>query len=119
MRVKPKRWSAFRSAFTYSANMDLVGITGDFTGGFVQVNAVAQEVNPTAGNWAALQILVDGVLQGALRIIWQATGQSNVQVSLSHTVLVPQGRHRVSVQLSSSNGAAWLANGAYLDVTES
>ena len=119
MRTKSSRWASSRGAFTFTPSMELVGITADFAGGFVRVDAIAQEVNPTATNWAALQVMVDGVSQGPARIVWQGTGQGNVQVSLNHSVRVPPGRHRVSVLLTSSNATAWSGNGGYIEVTES
>jgi hypothetical protein len=118
MRTKSGRWSFTRGPLTYSANMEAAGITADFAGGFVHVDAIVLEANPTAGNWVMLQAMVDGVAQGPTRTIWQATGQNNVQISLGHSVRVPPGRHHVGVQLSSSNATAWAANGAFIEVTE-
>jgi hypothetical protein len=119
MRAKsPIRLSTSRGVFTFTPAMELCGVTGDFIGGFVQVNAFALECNPGAGAWISLQAMVDGVIQGPSRLIWQATGQNNVQVGIGHTARVPPGRHRVSVQLTSSNASAWSSNGGYIEVLE-
>jgi hypothetical protein len=98
--------------------MEVAGITGDFAGGFVHVDGIVLEANPGASNWIALIVLVDGVPNGPSRTIWQATGQSNMQAALGHSVRVPPGRHHVGLQLTSSNAAAWSANGGYIEVTE-
>lgn len=118
MRTKSGRWTSGRGVFTFSVGMELAGITGDFSGGFSTVNATAMEVNPGSSHWISLQVHVDGVIQGPARIIWQATGQSNVQVSLNHSVRVPPGRHRVGVILGSSSSAAWNGNGGAIEVVE-
>lgn len=118
MRTKSARYTSQRAPFTYSTNMEVAGITGDFAGGFVSIAAFVMEVNPGASNWVALQATVDGVPQGPSRTIWQATGQSNMQASINHSVRVPPGRHHIGIILSSSNGGTWGGNGSYIEVTE-
>jgi hypothetical protein len=76
------------------------------------------EVNPGASNWVSLQATVDGLVQGPSRILWQATGQSNIQAALNHSIRVPPGRHHIGIVLSSSNGGTWGGNGSYIEVTE-
>jgi hypothetical protein len=118
VRTKSGRWTNARGPFTYSTNMELAGITADFAGGFVYIDAVALEVNPGSSNWVSLQATVDGVPQGQGRIIWQAAGQSNVQVGVTHSIRVPHGRHHIGAILSSSNGGVWGGNGGFIEVTE-
>jgi hypothetical protein len=102
MRTKAHRYSASVASATFTAGTPVIGVTGDFDGGFVQANVMVGGLNlGAAGQWMTVQFLVDGVGQAPTTAIYQqATGTATVVAAA--TLRVPQGRHRISVLWNSS-----------------
>lgn len=120
MRTPRKNWSALRGAFVFSANnMEVLGISADFSGGFVIASGVVSAAAPGAGGWVGLLFQVDGVNMGQTSLgNYQATGASNIGVEQAVRLRVPQGRHRVSLLMTSGSAPGFNISGAYLDLTE-
>jgi hypothetical protein len=114
MRTKAHRYSASVPASTFTTGTDVIGLTGDFDGGFVQASTVVFAV-PGAGNWINAQFKLDGVLQGPTMYAYQSGG--NVAISHTVTLRVPQGRHRIAVQFGTG-GAPLPSSTADLSVAE-
>lgn len=94
MRSKAHRYGAYIGAATFTHNTDVVGVTGDFEGGFVQASTFMNGVL-AVGQYMGASFKVDGVVQGPQMAIYQSG--SSVSVAYTTTLRVPQGRHRVSV----------------------
>lgn len=98
MRTKAHRYGMSASG-TFTNGTDVVGVTGDFEGGFIQANAFVYGI-PGAGQQMSAAFKIDGVTQG----FGLAMTQSGSSLGFVHTTTlrIPQGRHRVSVYFTSS-----------------
>jgi hypothetical protein len=99
VRTKAHRYSANVPAATFTNGTDVIGVTGDFEGGFVQATT-QMSASPGAGQWISAQFRIDGVLQGPATGVWQ----TGTWLNLVHVVMlrVPPGRHRISVAFGSA-----------------
>jgi hypothetical protein len=114
MRSKAHRYSATVFAATFTTNTDVIGVTGDFDGGFVQANAVVTATG-SAGIYVVAQFKVDGVAQGPQAALYWTAG--NIVVIHAVTLRVPQGRHRISV-LFTTNASPIASSSADMSVAE-
>lgn len=98
MRAKAHQYSTHVQG-TFTNGTDVIGITGDFDGGFV-LACVALYANVGSGGYESAAFKVDGVVQGQ----GAALGQVSVVNTLTYTALlrVPQGRHRISVAFGTA-----------------
>jgi hypothetical protein len=114
VRTKAHRYSATVPASTFTSNTDVIGVTGDFDGGFIQANVTVTAAG-SAGIYITAQFKVDGVVQGPQAAMVWVTG--NIVLVHAVTVRVPQGRHRVSV-LFLTNATPIASSMADLSVAE-
>jgi hypothetical protein len=114
MRTKAHRYSASVPSATFTTGTDVIGVTGDFEGGFV-LATVKLSALIGAGQFITAQFAVDGVAQGPNVGFYQSGGFVNAVHVLP--IRVPQGRHRISVLYTSSAGPA-ASSAADLNVAE-
>jgi hypothetical protein len=116
MRTKAHRYGASVPSATFTNGTEIIGVTGDFEGGFVQANAYVFGV-PGVGGYVGARFLVDGVTQGPLTSVYQSAAGGTAVVVHAMSLRIPQGRHRVSV-LFNTNAAPLASSSAELSVAE-
>jgi hypothetical protein len=114
MRTKTHRYSANVPAATFTNGTDVIGLTGDFDGGFVQANVHVFAV-PGASQYISGQFKVDGVAQGPVAYAYQSASSASLVHAV--TLRVPQGRHRISV-LFGTPSAPIASSAADMSVAE-
>lgn len=115
MRSRAHRYKTSTSGTTFSSGAEAIGVTGDFEGGFVQANAQAS-CNVGVGQWMTMGFIVDGVQQGNGGAFYQSAASASL--SISDSLRISQGRHRIGLKVSFSTPPAAGSNNAELSVTE-
>jgi hypothetical protein len=102
---------------TPGSGSEIVGVTGDFEGGWVQVNVSAM-MTIGAGQWFTLNLQVDGAnVTPANYPGWYQSG-GNVSGTLTATVRVPNGRHRIGARIAAGAAPVAGSGNAMIDVVE-